>query len=64
MGKITVQASFVGFKTNTVDFEALPGQNDLNFTFDKEDIQLEAVTVILCKNKSYQKLKDGTIKGI
>ncbi len=44
-GKITVQASFVGFKTKTVDFEIQPGQNDLNFTFDKEEIKLEAVTV-------------------
>jgi len=43
--KITVRASFVGYKTKTIDIVIQPGQNDLNFTFDKEDIKLNTVTV-------------------
>ena len=44
-GKVTVQASFVGFKTKTIDFEVQPGDNYLDFSFETEDIKLEGVTV-------------------
>ena len=44
-GKLTVQASLMGFKTKSIEFDVQPGQNNLNFTFEKEDIKLDAVTV-------------------
>jgi len=44
-GKITIQASFVGYTTKIIDFEAQPGQNHLNFTIEKADIALSGVTV-------------------
>ncbi len=44
-GKITIQASFVGHKTKSIDFEISPGANFLDFTFEKTDIQLAGITV-------------------
>lgn len=44
-GKLKVQASFVGFKTTTTDFDVQPGQNYLNLTLDNNDIKLDGVTV-------------------
>jgi iron complex outermembrane recepter protein len=44
-GRIRVQASFVGFKTKIVEVDIQPGQNNLNFTFEKEDVNLNGITV-------------------
>jgi iron complex outermembrane receptor protein len=44
-GNTTIQASFVGYKTKTVDFVVQSGQNKLDFTFESEEIKLDAVTV-------------------
>jgi iron complex outermembrane recepter protein len=43
--KLKVQVSFVGFKTQSVDFEIKPGQNVLDLTLEKENISLNGVTV-------------------
>jgi iron complex outermembrane recepter protein len=44
-GKISVQASIMGFKTQTVDVTTQPGQNELNFTLVEDLIHLDPVTV-------------------
>ena len=44
-GKLTIQASYVGYKTITLDFEVQWGQNHLNFSFEIEDIKLDGITV-------------------
>jgi len=44
-GKITVKASFVGFKTKVVDLEIKSGENKLDIAFEKQDVRLESVTV-------------------
>jgi len=44
-GKITIRASYVGFETRIIDYALRQGQNELNITFKKADIKLEAVTV-------------------
>ncbi len=44
-GKITVQASYVGYLTKTIGYEIKPGENQLNFTFEKADNKLDGVTV-------------------
>jgi len=44
-GKIKVMASFVGFKTTTVDFDIQSGQNNLDITLENNDVKLETVTV-------------------
>lgn len=44
-GKLKIQASFVGFKTITVDFDVHPGQNYLNLVLENNSIKLEGVTV-------------------
>ncbi len=44
-GTLTVQASYVGYKTITRDFEVQAGQNFLDFTFETEGIKLDGVTV-------------------
>ena len=45
VGKITVQASFVGYKTKTIDFDIQPGQNYLDISFETEEIKLDGITV-------------------
>jgi len=45
VGKITVKASFVGFKTKVVDLEIKSGENKLDIAFEKQDVRLESVTV-------------------
>lgn len=45
IGTLTVQASFVGYKTITTDFEVQPGQNHLDFSFEIEEIKLDGITV-------------------
>jgi outer membrane receptor protein involved in Fe transport len=44
-GKLKVQASFVGFKTLTSDFDVQPGQNYLDITLENDNIKLNGVTV-------------------
>ncbi len=44
-GNVKVQASFVGFKTITVDFDVHPGQNYLNLVLENNAINMEGVTV-------------------
>ncbi|SHE83030.1 Outer membrane receptor proteins, mostly Fe transport [Mariniphaga anaerophila] len=44
-GEITVQASFVGYKTQSVQIEIGPGENTRDFVFEKQEITLESVTV-------------------
>ena len=43
--KITIQASYVGHKTKTIDFDVHQGQNYLNFTLENEVVKLVSVTV-------------------
>ncbi len=44
-GVLKVQASFVGYKTLTIEFNVQPGDNKLDLTLESEEIALEAVTV-------------------
>ena len=44
-GTLTVQASYVGYKTITRVFDVQPGQNLLDFTFETVGIKLDGVTV-------------------
>ena len=44
-GNIKVQASFVGYKTITTDFNVQPGANSLDLTLENNDIALEGITV-------------------
>ncbi len=44
-GKITVQVSFVGFKSQTSHIEINEGENNLDFVLQKQDINLESITV-------------------
>lgn len=44
-GNVIVQASFVGFKTTTTDYDVKPGENVLDLTLEANDIKLEGVTV-------------------
>jgi outer membrane receptor protein involved in Fe transport len=44
-GKLKIQASFLGFKTLTLDFEVQPGENYLDLILVHNDIKLEGVTV-------------------
>ncbi len=50
-GKLTVQTSIMGFKTQTADITLQPGQNELNFTLAEDIIHLEPVTVIAQKRE-------------
>lgn len=45
VGKITIEASFVGFKTFITDFDVQPGQNYLDLTLVNNEVKLEGVTV-------------------
>jgi iron complex outermembrane recepter protein len=45
VGKIKIQASFVGYKTSITDFDIKPGENDLDFTLELSEISLAGVTV-------------------
>ena len=44
-GKLTVQASYVGYKTVTIDFVVQQGQNHLDFIFEPDEIKLDGITV-------------------
>ncbi len=44
-GKLKVQASFVGYKAVSVDFDVQPGQNYLNLVLENNAVSLEGVTV-------------------
>ena len=44
-GKISLRASFVGYKKLSIDFEIKPGENQLDLTLENNTIQLEAVSV-------------------
>ncbi len=50
-GRIRIQASFVGFKTKSIDFYVQTGQNYLNFTLDKANIHLEPISVTAQKRE-------------
>ena len=58
-GKVKIRASFMGYETQTVEFDVKPGQNSLNFIFGKEDIKLDAVVVT--SQKREQQLLDVPI---
>jgi iron complex outermembrane recepter protein len=58
-GKVNVQASFVGFKTLTREFDVQPGQNNLELTLENENITLNGVTVT--SQKRDQQLLDVPI---
>lgn len=44
-GKLKIQASFLGFKPLTLDFEVQPGENYLDLTLDNDDIKLDGIMV-------------------
>jgi len=44
-GKVTIKASFMGYKTKIIEFDIKPGQNNLDFIFEKEVIKLDAIVV-------------------
>jgi iron complex outermembrane recepter protein len=50
-GKISVQTSIMGFKTQTADISLQPGQNELNFTLVEDIIHLNPVMVVAQKRE-------------
>ncbi|HOI50275.1 MAG TPA: TonB-dependent receptor, partial [Prolixibacteraceae bacterium] len=44
-GKVSIQASFVGYQTKVIDYYLQEGLNDVYFTLDQDDITLEPVMV-------------------
>ncbi len=44
-GIISIQASYVGYKTKIIDFYLQEGSNDIYITLDRDEIALEPVTV-------------------
>lgn len=44
-GKISIAASFVGYKTKIIDYYLQEGNNDVYFSLDRDAIALEPVTV-------------------
>jgi len=50
-GKVSVQASLMGFKTLIQDITVQSGQNELNFMLVKNEIHLDPVTVIAQKRE-------------
>jgi iron complex outermembrane recepter protein len=50
-GKLSVKASFMGFKAQTIEIVVQPGQNNLDFTLEADRIHLEPVTVIAQKRE-------------
>jgi len=50
-GKISVQASIMGFKTQTVEVDVKPGLNELNFTLEEDVVHLDPITVIAQKRE-------------
>lgn len=50
-GKLSVQASLMGFKTQTVDIMIHAGQNEHNFILVEDNIHLDPVTVIAQKRE-------------
>ncbi|HKI87743.1 MAG TPA: TonB-dependent receptor [Draconibacterium sp.] len=50
-GRIRIQASFVGFKTKSIDFYVQTGQNYLNFTLDEDNVHLEPISVTAQKRE-------------
>jgi len=50
-GKITVQASYMGFKTQSIDISIRSGQNKQNFSLVEDQIHLDPITVIAQKRE-------------
>ena len=50
-GRIRIQASFVGFKTKSIDYYVQVGQNYLNFTLDEDNIHIEPISVTAQKRE-------------
>ena len=50
-GRIRIQASFVGFKTKSIDYYVKVGQNYLNFTLDEANVHLEPISVTAQKRE-------------
>ncbi len=42
-GRHTIQVSFIGYKTKTIDYTVSPGQNYINFTLDEEPIKIDPI---------------------
>ena len=51
VGKISVQTSIMGFKTQPAEITLQPGQNELNFTLVEDIIHLNPVTVTAQKRE-------------
>ncbi len=50
-GRTRIQASFVGFKTKSIDYSVKTGQNYLNFTLDENNVHLEPISVTAQKRE-------------
>lgn len=50
-GRTRIQASFVGFKTKSIDYYVKTGQNYLNFTLDENNVHLEPISVTAQKRE-------------
>ncbi len=50
-GKISVQASILGYKTERVELELKPGENEFIFTLEEDIIYLNSVTVVAQKRE-------------
>lgn len=44
-GVVSIQASYVGYKTKIIDYYIQQGNNDVYFTLDRDEVALEPVTV-------------------
>ncbi len=58
-GNLKVQVSFVGYKTQTTEYEVKSGQNLLDVTLENSDIYLEGITVT--SQKREQQIADVPI---
>ncbi len=63
-GITRIQASFVGFKTKSIDFQLQSGNNYVNFTLDRDNIRIEEISVT--SQKREQQILDVpiTMSGI
>ncbi len=50
-GKVSVQASIMGYETQTVQIVLRPEENELNFSLEKEVVYLNSVTVVAQKRE-------------
>jgi iron complex outermembrane recepter protein len=50
-GKLSIQASIMGYKTQTIDIDIKPGSNELNFVLNEDIIHLDPVMVIAQKRE-------------